>query len=266
MIGDPAARLSQAGRAVDDYRGVGTDSFASPVAAGVRAADVGDGGQDRYYTGDRPDIRALVPATARRVLDVGCGAGSLGAVLKQQTGAEVVGIEVFEEAAEIAQTRLDDVLRLDLQSLTELPYPDGYFDAMTFGDVLEHMHDPHGLLRTLRRYLADDGTIVCSIPNVKHWSVVFNLLVYDRWEYADKGLLDRTHVHFFTLEEIGLMLEQTGFEPFHLQANTVEEVPRDVASLAGFAALFGESSDEVLQRLNAYQYVVAARPAATIAA
>jgi 2-polyprenyl-3-methyl-5-hydroxy-6-metoxy-1,4-benzoquinol methylase len=230
--------------------------------AGVRAADIGEGGQDRYYTGDRPDLRAYVPSGARRVLDVGCGAGTLGAVLKEQTGAEVVGIEVFEEAAAIAETRLDAVLRLDLQRLESLPYPNGYFDAMTFGDVLEHMHDPHGLLRTLRRYLAEGGTIVCSIPNLKHWSVLYKLIVEDRFTYADKGLLDRTHVHFFTLEEIGEMLDSTGFEVTALQANRVEEAPPQVATLAQFAAQFGANPEDVLQRLNAYQYVVAARPRA----
>lgn len=235
-------------------------SSAGPIAAGVRAADVGDGGRDAYYTGDRPDIRALIPPTARRVLDVGCGAGSLGAALKAETGAEVHGIEVFAEAADLAEERLDRVLRVDLQRLAELPYPRGHFDAMTFGDVLEHMHDPHGLLRVLRRYLADDGLIVCSIPNVKHWSVVFQLLVRDRFTYADKGLLDRTHVHFFTLEEIGAMLEQTGFETIHLAATRVEEAPPQIASLGQFAALFGEKADDVVARLNAYQYLVAARP------
>jgi len=188
-------------------------------------------------------------------LDTSVAIGWLG----EQTGAEVVGIEVFEEAAAIADTRLDAVLRLDLQRLESLPYPDGHFDAMTFGDVLEHMHDPHGLLRTLRRYLADDGTIVCSIPNLKHWSVLYKLIVEDRFTYADKGLLDRTHVHFFTLEEIGELLESTGFAVTALQANRVEEAPPQVATLAQFAAQFGADADDVLQRLNAYQYVVAAR-------
>ena len=228
-------------------------------AAGVRAADVGDGGHDAYYTGDREDIRALLPAGARRVLDVGCGAGTLGAALKAQTGAEVVGLELFEEAAALAETRLDAVHRVDLQTLTELPYPDGYFDAMTFGDVLEHMHDPHGLLRTLRRYLADGGTIVCSIPNVKHWTVVMDLIVRDRWTYDDKGLLDRTHVHFFTLEEIGDMLDEVGFDADTVQATTIGPAPPAVEQLAGFAAAFGQPRDEVLARLNAYQYLVRAR-------
>jgi 2-polyprenyl-3-methyl-5-hydroxy-6-metoxy-1,4-benzoquinol methylase len=230
-------------------------------AAGVRAADVGDGGRDAYYTGDRPDLRERIPASARRVLDVGCGAGTLGAALKRDTGAEVVGIELFEEAAAIAERQLDAVLRLDLQRLTELPYPERSFDAMVFGDVLEHMHDPHGLLRVLRRYLAPDGTIVCSIPNVKHWTVVLPLLVHDRWTYEDKGLLDRTHVHFFTLEEIGDMLEATGFEPTGVAATTIEPAPDHVTVLARYAAQFGQDEQEVLSRLNAYQYLVTARPA-----
>lgn len=234
-------------------------TMANAPAVGVRAADVGDGGEDVYYTGDRPEIRALLPADARRVLDVGCGAGTLGAALKAQTGAEVAGIELFEEAAALAETRLDAVHRLDLQTLTELPYPDGYFDAMTFGDVLEHMHDPHGLLRTLRRYLGDGGTIVCSIPNVKHWTVVLDLIVRDRWRYDDKGLLDRTHVHFFTLEEIGEMLDEVGFDPDTVQATTIGPAPPPVEQLADFAATFGESRDEVLARLTAYQYVIRAR-------
>ncbi|HEU4657952.1 MAG TPA: class I SAM-dependent methyltransferase [Capillimicrobium sp.] len=227
-------------------------------AAGVRAADVGDGGRDAYYTGDRPDLRRLVPATARRVLDVGCGAGTMGAVLKQELGAEVVGIELFEEAAAIAEGRLDAVLRENLQTLRGLPYPEGHFDAMVFGDVLEHVHDPHALLRALRPHLADGGVVAISVPNVKHWSVVFQLLVRDRFTYGDKGLLDRTHVHFFTLEELGALLDETGFDPFAVHVNEIDHAPPQVAALATFAAQFGEDEREVLQRLNAYQYVVGA--------
>lgn len=227
---------------------------------GVRSAAVGDGGQDTYYAGSRPDLRAMVPVTARRILDVGCGAGALGAALKLDRGVEAVGIEVFTEAADIAETRLDRVLRLDLQGLTELPYAHGSFDAMTFGDVLEHMQDPHGLLRTLKPYLASDGVIVCSIPNVKHWSVVGNLLINDRWPYADSGLLDRTHVHFFTLTEIGEMLTEVGFEVVTLTVKQANPMPKELKVLAEVAGALGGERDEALAQLEAYQYVFAARP------
>ncbi|MCW3009568.1 MAG: hypothetical protein JWP17_4194 [Solirubrobacterales bacterium] len=239
---------------------VNVASTASAPLAGVRAATVGEGGQDAYYAGSRPDLRAMVPSTARRTLDVGCGAGALGAALKADRGIEAVGVEVFPEAADIAETRLDRVLRLDLQALTELPYPDGYFDAMTFGDVLEHMVDPHGLLRTLKRYLAPDGVIVCSIPNVKHWSIVGNLLIHDAWPYADSGLLDRTHVHFFTLTEISRMLEDVGFEVVELKVQNANPMPEELHVLADVAAAFGGDRAEALAQLQAYQYKFAARP------
>jgi 2-polyprenyl-3-methyl-5-hydroxy-6-metoxy-1,4-benzoquinol methylase len=131
---------------------------------------------------------------------------------------------------------------------------------MTFGDVLEHMHDPHGLLRTLKRYLAPDGVIVCSLPNVKHWSVVGGLLLQDRWEYADQGLLDRTHVHFFTLTEIGLMLDEVGFEVIQLDTHTANAMPQPLAVLGDMAAALGFDRNETLARLEAYQYLIAARP------
>jgi ubiquinone/menaquinone biosynthesis C-methylase UbiE len=228
---------------------------------GVRSATVGDGGHDRYYTGSRPDLRDLIPRTAQRTLDVGCGAGALGAGLKvDRPGIETVGIEIFTGAADIAETRLDRVLRIDLQQLTGLPYPDGYFDAMTFGDVLEHMQDPDGLLRTLRRYLASDGVIVCSIPNVKHWSVVGNLLINDAWHYADSGLLDRTHVHLFTLTEIGLMLDAVGFEVAQMVVQKANPMPEPLKALADLAASLGATSrDETLAQLEAYQYIFSAR-------
>jgi 2-polyprenyl-3-methyl-5-hydroxy-6-metoxy-1,4-benzoquinol methylase len=149
----------------------------------------------------------------------------------------------------------------DLDGATELPFEEAYFDAITFGDVLEHLRDPHGLLRTARRYLAPDGVIVCSIPNVKHWTVVFELLVKDRWEYTDAGLLDRTHVHFFTLEEIGLMMEETGFEVTHASPVDMGKLPDSLQLLPQAAEVLGADRDECEARLNAYQYLVVAKPA-----
>ena len=233
-------------------------------APGVRAQAVGAGERDPYYHNSRPELRALVPAHARRVLDVGCGAGALGTALKVERGVEVVGIELFPEAAAIAAEHLDHVIVADLEKLDELPFEPGSFDVMTFGDVLEHLHDPHRLLRLLRPYLAPDGAIVCSIPNVKHWSVVFPLLVQDRWEYEDQGLLDRTHVHFFTLEEIGRMFEETSFEVYSVAALS-KPLPAQLRPLAELASRFGAELEETVARLGAFQYLIAAQPASAAA-
>jgi SAM-dependent methyltransferase len=221
--------------------------------AGVRAGDHDDG----YFEWTRPELRALVPAGARRVLDVGCGAGALGA----QRGVEVIGLEGFPDAARRAAARLDDALCLDLDALDGLPFGPGHFDAMVFGDVLEHLRDPHRLLRALRPHLAPDGAIVCSIPNVKHWTVLMPLLVHDRWEYADAGLLDRTHVHLFTLEEIGRMLVETGFEATHVGVNDLAPLPPGLEPLVDVAVALGAEREETAARLGAYQYLVVARPA-----
>ncbi len=227
----------------------------TPRGAGVR-----DGGDaDSYFEFTRPELRQLVPDSARRVLDVGCGAGALGNALKdERPGLEVFGLEGFPEAAERARERLDGVFCLDLDALDALPDDLGTFDAIIFGDVLEHLRDPARLLRTLRGALTDDGVIVCSIPNVKHWTVVMPLLVHDRWEYQDAGLLDRTHVHFFTLEEIDLMLRECGFEPQHVGVNDHSPLPAELMPLVDLVAAFGADRNEAAARLGAYQYLVVA--------
>ncbi|MEX2196740.1 MAG: bifunctional glycosyltransferase/class I SAM-dependent methyltransferase [Thermoleophilaceae bacterium] len=228
-------------------------------AAASRAAGVGDADKgESYFEFDRPELRSLVPAAARRVLDVGCGAGALGAALKRERDVEVIGLEGFEDAAARARGRLDGALCMDLDGVEELPFERGAFDAIVFGDVLEHLRDPHRLLRALRPYLAPGGVIVCSIPNVRHWTVLFPLLVQDRWRYEDAGLLDRTHIHFFTLEEIGHMLDETGFEARHVGVNDLAPLPGELQPLVDLAVRFGGERAETAARLGAYQYLVVA--------
>jgi 2-polyprenyl-3-methyl-5-hydroxy-6-metoxy-1,4-benzoquinol methylase len=221
---------------------------------GVRASAVDELGV--YYEGDRPDLRALVPATARRILDVGCGAGSVGAALRRDLGAWVAGVELFAQAVELARPRLDELIVADLDTVTELPAD---LDAAIFGDVLEHLRDPVRLLRVTAEHLAPDGVAIVSVPNVKHWSVLLPLLLEDRFAYGDSGLLDRTHVHFFTLEELGRALEEAGLEPLTV-ANHRIPLPPGAAPLVDAATRLGAEPGETRARLEAYQYLVTARP------
>lgn len=222
-------------------------------AGGVRAHAVEELGV--YYEGDRPDLRALVPSGARRILDVGCGTGSVGAALKQSLGAWVAGVELYPQAAEIAAGRLDELIVADLDTVERLP---GELDAAIFGDVLEHLRDPARLLAVVREHLAPEGVIICSIPNVKHWSVVGPLLIEDRWPYEDQGLLDRTHVHFFTLREFDEMLSGTGFDPIALSSHDIP-MPAQLAGLVDVAGYAGADRAETQARLNAYQYLIVAQ-------
>ena len=228
-----------------------------PDAAGVHFA--ADAVED-YYENWRPELVALVPDTARTVLDIGCGNGALGEAVKRRQPATVIGLELVPEAAEEAERRLDQVIRVNLDEVTELPLEPGTVDAALFGDVLEHLRDPHRLMRVIRRYLTDDAVIVCSVPNVKHWLVVGRLLVEDRFEYKQAGLLDHTHVHMFTLTELENMLEETGFEATHLETLDIE-MPPEYRPMGEVVAWFGGDVAETIARLEAYQYIVAARVA-----
>lgn len=216
---------------------------------------------EAYYEESRPELRDRIPADARIVLDVGCGRGALGAALKSdRPDARVHGLEYVAEAAEVAAGRLDDVVAADLDVVEALPAHWGPFDAVICGDVLEHLRDPARVLRLLRGALAPGGVIVASIPNVKHWSVVYPLLVQDRFTYQDAGLLDRTHVHFFTLGEIDTMFSECALTVQSV-TSVVLEMPPEIVTLLTAAVALGAERVETAARLNAYQYLVVASAA-----
>ena len=168
-----------------------------------------------YYDFPRPEVLAMVPPTARRVLDVGCGTGRLGQGLEARQTCEVVGVERNEQAAAVARTRLDDVHVGDFERM-ELQFPSGHFDAVVFADVLEHLLDPVEQLKRVRPWLRagggleNGGVVVASIPNARHADVVRSL-VEGNWTYQASGPLDHTHTGFYTRRDIEEMLEAAGF-------------------------------------------------------
>ena len=164
-----------------------------------------------YYRRDRPDLLALVPPHARRILDVGCGEGALGAKLKAALRAEVHGIELHAPAAAAARRVLDSVTEGDATHV-RLPFPEGAFDCLVFGDVLEHLVDPWTALRSTVKLLRRGGTVVASVPNLRHLGVTLPLLFAGRFEYEDEGILDRTHLRFFTRRSFVELLASAGLE------------------------------------------------------
>ena len=151
----------------------------------------------------RLEIIDLIPASAQRVLEIGCAAGEMGRALREQRPeVEVVGVEISPEAAQLAGEKLSRVICGNIEELEFLPYAEGYFDCITCGELLEHLRDPEAVLRKLLFYLQPEGALICSIPNIRHQSVMLELMINGRWQYRDEGLLDRTHIRFFTLFEI----------------------------------------------------------------
>ena len=170
-----------------------------------------------YYLETRPDIQAIVCAEGKRILDVGCAAGELGHALKLAGALEVVGIERSAEAARLAKARLDQVIVSDVESL-DLPLDDASFDRIIFADILEHTIDPWSVLASYGRYLKSDGLVIASIPNIRFYAVIARL-IFNRWGYSESGILDSTHLRFFTLPTIKEMFERAGYQVERVERN-----------------------------------------------
>lgn len=150
-----------------------------------------------------------------RVLDVGCGSGSLGQILSEQCGANVVGIEPDPIRAGQARARGLEVYATELTEVlaTEI----GRFDVVLFTDVLEHLSNPHAELTKARTILKPTGAVILSVPNVAHWSVRLDIL-RGRFRYQPWGIMDATHLRWFTLETIKSLLQSAGFNPTKYRA------------------------------------------------
>ena len=149
-----------------------------------------------------------------RVLDVGCGYATTSARI-QKLGNDVTGIESSAEACAVAAQRISRVIEGDLQHTD----PGGPFDAILFADVLEHLAWPLGVLERSLQWLAPGGSVIISLPNVGLWSVRFAHL-FGQWNYQETGVLDRTHLRFFTrrtarwlIAEAGLRIVKTTYNP-----------------------------------------------------
>ena len=162
-----------------------------------------------YFGFSRPEVQRLVSRRARRILDVGCAAGKLGAGLKGRQDTEVWGVECDAQAAAQAAKILDCVITAPVeQALQQLPQ--GFFDSIILSDLLEHLADPAAVLAGLAQKLAPTGEIVVSLPNVAHWSVLQGLMD-GSWDYQDAGILDRTHLRFFTRKSALRLFAEAGF-------------------------------------------------------
>ncbi|NVD96923.1 class I SAM-dependent methyltransferase [Massilia sp. BJB1822] len=217
-----------------------------------------DAAHDSPY-GDFPrsEMRAFVPASAQCVLDVGCHTGAFGLGLKQRGVATVWGVEANPATAAIAARRLDKVIP---GYFTGAEVPDGFFDAIVFNDVLEHMPDPAVILRAAAPKLKAGGVVVASIPNVRHIDNLVHMLKEKDFRYEAAGVRDATHLRFYTLKSIPRLFEQAGYAVDKLEGiNESWWTPSLLRRLAFrfFSAYFSDT--------RFIQYAVVARPVAAVA-
>ncbi len=165
-----------------------------------------------YYENPRIELIGFIPDDARRVLDVGCSAGAMGAAIKKTKGpgVEVVGIELNPEVAGKAMESLDKVIIGDVEKIS-LPFEKGYFDCIIYGDSLEHLVDPWGVVARHVQCLKSGGWVIASIPNIAHYRII-KMLRRKEWSYARSGILDENHLRFFTINSIKEMFGRSGLE------------------------------------------------------
>ena len=213
-----------------------------------------------YYRYIRPEIITVIPSDVIKILDVGCAAGVTGKFLKEQNPRrKVVGIEINEEAFYYANQYLDLAFNDDVESF-EPPFQKGEFDGIIFADVLEHLKDPWRIAKRYATFLKPGGVMVASIPNIRHLPTLTKVLEQGIWQYEEVGILDRTHLRFFTKKTFLELLKQ---------ANIVCQSITYLGGEAGYKIPFLENnriikqgelalinvSDRDFYELCAYQFV-----------
>lgn len=192
----------------------------------------------------------------QRVLEVGCSVGHVTEHLVAN-GNSVVGIEIDPDAAAEARTYATAVHVADIDRTPLDELVGGPFDVVVFGDVLEHLRDPSAALDAAARVLTDDGCLVVSIPNVAHADVRLMLLA-GRWDYQEHGLLDETHLRFFTRDGLRSLLARSGFVATAIDRVTI---PMFGTNLPVVPELFGEPVRRFVQsdpEALTFQFIVRA--------
>lgn len=164
-----------------------------------------------YYENPRKEMFKYIPADVKFCLKFGCGSGNFSESIKNAYNAECWGVEIEVQSANKAADKLHRVINADVfQSLDEIP--ESYFDCIIFNDVLEHIVDPYSLLKSIKSKLKKQGVVVASIPNVRFWNNLRALAIHGQWDYKEAGILDKTHLRFFTYKSIIKMFNKLDYD------------------------------------------------------
>jgi len=162
-----------------------------------------------YYTVSRREMLKYIPESATKILDIGCGRGSFCEQFSTNE-KEIWGIEPDQESAEIAARKMYKILNEKIETAIHT-LPENYFQLIILNDVLEHCIDPWNILEQLKSKLTSNGTVVASLPNVRYIKNISHLLFRKDWRYEKSGVLDSTHLRFFTKKTIVSLFSKSGY-------------------------------------------------------
>jgi 2-polyprenyl-3-methyl-5-hydroxy-6-metoxy-1,4-benzoquinol methylase len=204
-----------------------------------------------YFNNVRLDIVSLLPPHVDRIFEVGCGEGNTLSYLKAIGACNWCGgIELFHSAAQHARAKLDLLLEGSVEELTMMIDNDS-MDVILCLDVLEHLRDPWQVIFELSAKIKPGGLLICSIPNVRHFSVLLPLLLFGRWRYKNHGILDSTHLRFFTKESAIELVEYSGCRIEKILATDLDVWSK--AKVANFISL------GFFRRMFELQYLIKAK-------
>jgi SAM-dependent methyltransferase len=211
-----------------------------------------------------PDLLAVMPATARVVAEIGCSTGALAREYRKlNPAARYIGVEISEQIAALARRHCAEVHALDVELLGDARLAELLpADCWVFGDTLEHLRDPWAMLARVRAILPPDGCVVACIPNAQHWSVQARLAC-GQFRYEDAGLLDRTHLRWFTRMTLVDLFVQAGLRielGFPRPAPEPDQ-PRVMQAIRAMAVAVGADPDAAQRDAIPIQYIVRAVPA-----
>jgi 2-polyprenyl-3-methyl-5-hydroxy-6-metoxy-1,4-benzoquinol methylase len=212
-----------------------------------------------YYSHSREEIINFIPKNSKKILDIGCGEGIFASSIKKTLNAEVWGIEMDRNSAKKASTKLDKLLVGDISDIMK-EIPDNYFDCIVFNDVLEHLYDPHNVLVNIKNKLNKNGVVVCSIPNMRFIVVLFNLIFKKRWRYTNSGVLDFTHVRFFTNQSIKEMFNSLDYKLIKIKGRYPKSSKKIKILFKGFMFFLNVISLGLLSDTKYIGFICIAKP------
>jgi len=209
------------------------------------------------------DLLSFIPINSKKLIEIGCSSGAMAREFKFiSPKCNYLGVEIMPLYSELAKRYCDEVLLMDIEDASESFFiRNSERDCWIFGDTLEHLRDPWSVLKRIRAVIPETGTVLACIPNVQHWTVQAKISTGD-FKYQTSGLLDKTHLRFFTRKTIYEMFDDAGFKIIDGLTRILIDPSQDkfLPIIGQMAAAAGENPEIAIEEAKIFQFIIKAEP------